>query len=65
MPHLGKCTITLETNDRCWPEVAPRIFELKVCIWTPPRLLVICQWQLARLHTYIRPLQMAYADAGP
>jgi len=35
------------------------------CIWTPPRLLVTCQRQLARLHTYIRPLQMAYADAGP
>ena len=36
-----------------------------VCIWTPPRLQVTCQWQLARLHTYIRPLQVAYDDAGP
>ncbi len=36
-----------------------------VCIWTPPRLQVIGMWQLARLHTYIRPLQLAYADAGP
>jgi hypothetical protein len=28
-------------------------------------LQVTCQWQLARLHTYIRPLQVAYVDAGP
>ena len=38
---------------------------LNVRIWTPPRLQVICQWLLARLHTYIRPLEMAYVDAGP
>ncbi len=34
-------------------------------IWTPPRLQVICLWLLARLHTYIRPLKLAYVDAGP
>jgi hypothetical protein len=39
--------------------------NLSVCIWTPPRLQVIDLWQLARLHTYIRPLQVAYDDAGP
>jgi hypothetical protein len=39
--------------------------NLGVCIWTPPRLQVIGLWQLARLHTYIRPLQVAYDDAGP
>jgi hypothetical protein len=38
---------------------------LSVRIWTLPRLQVTCQWQLARLHTYIRPLQVAYDDVGP
>jgi len=46
-------------------EAEVRDFKTNVRIWTPPRLQVICQWQLARLHTYIRPLKMAYVDAGP
>ena len=41
------------------------LFLLNVRIWTPPRLQVICSWLLARLHTYIRPLKLAYVDAGP
>jgi hypothetical protein len=39
-----------------WPIPVLRVAILSVSIWTPPRLQVTCQWQLARLHTYIRPL---------
>jgi hypothetical protein len=39
---------------------------LKVRIWTPPRLASnLLMADVARLHTYIRPLQLAYVDAGP
>jgi hypothetical protein len=36
-----------------FPTAGKRFF--RVCIWTPPRLQVICQWQLALLqeHNYI------------
>ena len=46
-------------------EVCLLLRSRKRRIWTPPRLQVNGLWQLARLQTYIRPLQMASTDAGP
>jgi hypothetical protein len=65
MPISKLLAVRFYQSVSCWPKYETRESFTSVRIWTPPRLQVIGLWQLARLHTYIRPLQMAYDDAGP
>jgi hypothetical protein len=76
LPGVSRTEIAIDMLGFYWPvgdqskTIAGFVINgsadrLNDSIWTPPRLQVIGLWQLARLQTYIRPLQVAYDDAGP
>ncbi len=58
-----------EVNFRCWPKAAigsAENYAYRIAVYG---LLLIASnllmADMARLHTYIRPLKLAYVDAGP